>query len=57
MFADGRVTVNSFGFGLAQLAFAGIGLDGHPTGCDVFVDVDLDRRPAVEVPPGALLTL
>ena len=40
---DGGVAAHAGGFGAAQLAFAGIGLDGHAAGCGFFVDVDLDR--------------
>ena len=44
-------------FGLAQLPFAGVGLHGHPARGGIFVNVDLHRRAACEVPPGELLVL
>ena len=54
MFADRGIAMNSCGFGPAQLAFAGISLHGHSARGGIFMNVDLDRRSAAEVPPGAM---
>ena len=48
VFADCGIAAHPFGLGLAQLAFACIGLYGHAAGFCIFVDVDLDRRPTVD---------
>jgi hypothetical protein len=55
--ADRGIAAHPLGFRSTQLAFARVGLDGHSASLCIFMDVDLDRRPTGEVPPGALLAL
>ena len=57
VFTDRGIAAHPLGLGPAQLAFARVGLDGHPARGGIFVDVDLNRRPAWKVPPGGLLVL
>ena len=57
VFADCGVAAKAFCIGFTQLPFTGIGLHGHAARIGLFVDVDLDRGTAGEVPPGALLML
>jgi len=52
--ADRRVAAHSFCFGPAEFAFSRVGLDRHAARSCIFVNMDLHRRPAGEVPPGAL---
>jgi len=42
--ANGGVAAYSLGVGTAEFALAGVGLDRHPAGRRVFMDVDLHRR-------------
>jgi len=50
---NGSVAAHSICIGQAQLAFTRVGLDGHSARFGIFVNMDLDRRPAGQVPPGA----
>ena len=50
--ANRRIAAHPLRFGVAEFAFTGLGLNGHPA--FVFMDMDLHRRPAGEGPPGAL---
>jgi len=57
LFADCGIAAHSFGLSFTQLPVTRIRLDGHPARGCIFMDVDLDRRAAWEVPPGALFGL
>ncbi len=50
--ADSSVTTHTLGLRGAQIAWPCMGLDGHPV--PVVVDMDLDRGPVREGPPGGL---
>ena len=57
VFADRGIAAHPFGLGLTQLAFTRFGLDRHAASFRIFMDMDLDRRPAGKVPLGELLAM
>ena len=52
---DGRIAAKPSGLRRSQFAFSRVGRNRQSAGFRLFMNMDLDRRPAGNVPPGALL--